>query len=512
MPPFNFGEIKIAVDGDTSQARPVPETPFRVLLLGNFSGSGSKKPLSSRKPVQVDRDNFDHVLAAFHPELKLRLDDEGRDEDLANLQFSDLDDFHPDRLLERVAMFRKLRDMRARLADPATFSDAAAEFGLGGRAKPREAAPTSAPQPSPLALGNLLDDMIEQTEARAQTRPPAESDLQKFVRRVTEPHLVSATDPRQSEILALIDRALSAQMRALLHVPEFQALEAAWRAVFLMVRRIDTDEMLKLYLVDLSKDELTADLNSSPDLRATFTYRLLAGDAINSFGGEPWAAIVGNYNFGTTRAHAELLGRLAKIARAAGAPFLAAASPALLGCKSFSATPHARDWTAPADGDSASAWTALRSLPEASAVGLAIPRFLLRLPYGKQTDPIESFSLEEMPGDPEHNEAEHEDYLWGNPAFVCALLLAQSFSESGWDLRPGQRAELDRLPAHIYQHDGVSEVKPCAEALMTVDTADRIMESGLMPLASMKGQDEVRLLRFQSIAQPPSALAARWTR
>jgi type VI secretion system protein ImpC len=512
MPPFNFGEIKIAVDGDTSQARPVPETPFRVLLLGNFSGSGSKKPLSSRKPVQVDRDNFDHVLAAFHPELKLRLDDEGRDEDLANLQFSDLDDFHPDRLLERVAMFRKLRDMRARLADPATFSDAAAEFGLGGRAKPREAAPTSAPQPSPLALGNLLDDMIEQTEARAQTRPPAESDLQKFVRRVTEPHLVSATDPRQSEILALIDRALGAQMRALLHVPEFQALEAAWRAVFLMVRRIDTDEMLKLYLVDLSKDELTADLNSSPDLRTTFTYRLLAGDAINSFGGEPWAAIVGNYNFGTTRAHAELLGRLAKIAHAAGAPFLAAASPALLGCKSFSATPHARDWTAPADGDSASAWTALRSLPEASAVGLAIPRFLLRLPYGKQTDPIESFSLEEMPGDPEHNEPEHEDYLWGNPAFVCALLLAQSFSESGWDLRPGQRAELDRLPAHIYQHDGVSEVKPCAEALMTVDTADRIMESGLMPLASMKGQDEVRLLRFQSIAQPPSALAARWTR
>ena len=508
MPPFNFGEIKIAVDGDSSQARPVPETPFRLLLLGDFSASGSKQPISSRKPVQVDRDNFDDVLAAFHPELKINLGDE----EPATLKFSDLDDFHPDRLLERLDMFRKLRNIRARLADPATFADAAAEFGLGGRAKPLEEAQSTTPQASPSALGSLLDDMIEQTEARAQTRPAAESDLQKFVRRVTEPHLVSAADPRQSEILALIDRALGAQMRALLHVSDFQSLEAAWRAVFLLVRRIDTDEMLKLYLVDLSKDELAADLNSSLDLRTTFAYRLLAGDAINSVGGEPWAAIVGDYAFAATRAHAELLGRLAKVAHAAGAPFLAAASPALLGCKSFSATPNARDWTAPADSDSVSAWAALRSLPEASAVGLAIPRFLLRLPYGEQTDPIESFSFEEMPRDPEHNEPEHEDYLWGNPAFVCALLLAQSFSESGWDLRPGQRAELGRLPAHIYPHEGSSEVKPCAEALMTLDTADRIIESGLMPLASVKGQDEVRLLRFQSIAQPLTALVGRWTR
>jgi type VI secretion system protein ImpC len=140
-------------------------------------------------------------------------------------------------------------------------------------------------------------------------------------------------------------------------------------------------------------------------------------------------------------------------------------------------------------------------------VGLAIPRFLLRLPYGKETDPIESFPFEEMPGEPAH-----EDYLWGNPAFVCALLLAQSFSESGWDLHPGQRAELDRLPVHIYQHEGVSEVKPCAEALMTVDTADQIMERGLMPLASIKGKDELRLIRFQSIAQPLRALAASWLR
>jgi type VI secretion system protein ImpC len=159
----------------------------------------------------------------------------------------------------------------------------------------------------------------------------------------------------------------------------------------------------------------------------------------------------------------------------------------------------------PADSEGASAWTALRELPEATAVGLVIPRFLLRLPYGKQTDPIESFSFEEMSEEPVHT-----DYLWGNPAFVCALLLAQSFSESGWELHPDQRANLDRLPLHVYPHDGQSEIKPCAEALMTVNTADRIMESGFMPLASLKGKDEVRVVRFQSIAKPVRALAGRW--
>ena len=504
MPPFNFGQINISVDGETSQARPEPDAPFHILLLGNFSGHGSGKPLTARKPVLVDRDNFDEVLAGFRPELRLGL---GNEEDVM-LQFSEFDDFHPDRLFERVAMFRKLRELRARLQDPDTFGEAAEELGLRrGASKPRQVERGTTPPASPLVLGNLLDDMIEQTEARSESRPPAEDDLQKFVRRVTEPHLVANADPQQAEILALVDRALGNQIRALLHVPEFQALESAWRAVFLLVRRAETDELLKVFLIDLSKEELAGELKSSPDLRSTWTYRLLAGNATGSSSREPWAAIVGNYTFGATRADAELLGRLAKIARAADAPFVAGASSVLLGCDSIAATPNASDWSLPADDESVAAWSALRGLPEANAVGLVLPRFLLRLPYGKKTDPIESFSFEEMPEEPEH-----DNYLWGNPAFVCALLLAQSFSESGWDLRPGQRSELDRLPVHIYQHDGDSEVKPCAEALMTVDTAERIMEGGFMPLASMKGQDEVRLVRFQSIAQPLRALAGRWVR
>jgi type VI secretion system protein ImpC len=130
---------------------------------------------------------------------------------------------------------------------------------------------------------------------------------------------------------------------------------------------------------------------------------------------------------------------------------------------------------------------------------------LLRLPYGAATDPVESFSFEEMPDTPEH-----EDYLWGNPAFACALLLAQSFSDSGWQMRPGEHSEINGLPLHAYKQNGDSELKPCAEALLTERAAGKILENGLMPLVWLKSQDSVRLLRFQSVAKPLRALAGRW--
>jgi type VI secretion system protein ImpC len=350
-------------------------------------------------------------------------------------------------------------------------------------------------------------------------------DLERFVRRVTEPHLAAVPDSRQAEVLAVIDRALSSQMRALLHVPAFQALEAAWRAVFLLVRRLETDSQLKLYLIDISKPELAEDLGGSQDLpsadlpradlrsadlrskdlRSAGLFRLLVDRSVGTPGAEPWALVVGNYTFGPNRQDASILARLAQIASAAGAPFLAGASPRAVGCESFAETPYPEDWKAEAEGDDSAAWAALRQLPEAGYLGLALPRFLLRLPYGPTTDPVESFSFEEMPDSPAH-----EDYLWGNPAFACALLLAQSFSDNGWQMRPGAPSELDGLPLHVYKRDSDSELKPCAEALLTERAAGKILERGPMPLVWLKGQDAVRLVRFQSMAEPLGALKGKW--
>jgi type VI secretion system protein ImpC len=512
--PFNFGEIKLTVGGDTSPAIPDPETPFCIALIGDFSGRVNRgicepKSIASRPLALIDRDNFDEALAKLGAEIQLPLGKSG----MSRFRFAELDDFHPDRIFERALIFQRLREVRTRLNDPATFAEAAEELGLVYNQK--ATSEPSQPEPcspvvasvSRLASGSLLDEMIEQTEALpSEDRPSRADELQEFVRRVTQPHLVAAADPRQADAIAVIDRATSAQMRALLHTHDFQALEAAWRAVFLLVRRIETSSQLKLYLIDVSKPELARDLGSASDLRATGAYRLFVEKSVGTPGAEPWAVIAGNYIFGAGREDAELLVRLAKVASAAGAPFVAGASPRLLGCESFATTPEARDWRGLHDADAAEAWTALRGLPEARSVGLALPRFLLRLPYGRKTAPVEAFDFEEMPDGPSH-----EDYLWGNPAFACALLLAQSFAKYGWEMGPSLISEIDGLPLHVYEYNGESGLKPCAEALLTEDSAERILENGLMPLASLKGRDAVRLVRFQSVAEPLRTLIGRWS-
>lgn len=509
--PFDFGGVNLTAGEDSSGAHPTEETPFCIAILGDFSGRANRgisdaKTVGKRRAWLVDRDNFDEVLARSGAEIQLPMDESGT----LRLRFSEIDDFHPDRIFQHLEIFGKLRDLRARLQDPSSFEKAAEELGLRSRDSASQPAAPAAPAVAPgavqLASGSLLDEMIAQTESRGvadRPRRPAD-EIHDFAQRVVAQHLVSTPDPRQPEIVAVIDRAIGSLMRAILHNPDFQALEAAWRAAFLLVRQLETGSQLKLYLFDISKHELAADLSSAPDLRDTGTYRLLVEQSIETPGAEPWSIIVGNYNFGSATEDVQLLSRMAKIASRARAPFLAAASPSLLGCASWASTPQPRDWKA-APPELAQAWAELRRLPEANAVGLAVPRFLLRLPYGKKTSPLESFDFEEFPETPVH-----EDYLWGNPGFAVALLLSQSFSEAGWKMRPGSATELDRLPLHIHVRAGESESKPCSEVCLTEDAVERVLEAGLMPLVSFKNQDRVRLGRFQSIADPPRSLAGRW--
>ena len=512
---FSLGEVNVdvSVGRDRAPCHADPDTPFRIAILGDFSGRVNRSicevgaGLANRRVVALDRDNFDEVLAKLGAGIDLPIDDRP-----LSLRFVELDDFHPDRIFERVEIFQKLRQMRQRLADPETFAEMLREMRLGPAHAAEAAKPLTPPGPprpvhadiGRLTSGSVLEQALAATEGQPEGSRPsrAPDELRTFVERVVEPHLVAAADPRQAEMIAAVDRATGAQMRALLHVPDFQALESAWRALFWLVRNVQTNERLKLYLLDVSKAELAADLATADDLRLTGVYKLLVEQTVGTPGAEPWAVLAGNYTFGPSREDARLLGRLAKVACAAGAPFLAAASPRALGCESVSELPHPRDWKSLADSDDTHAWAALRQLPEAFYLGLALPRFLLRLPYGKNTDRTELFDLEEMPPIPVH-----ADYLWGNPVFACAFLLAQAFSEYGWEMRPGTHSEIDGLPLHTYREDGESRLMPVAEVLLTEDAVEQILDHGLMPLVSLQGRDAVRLARFQSIADPPTSLA-----
>jgi type VI secretion system protein ImpC len=504
---FSFAEVGIDVSpGRTGVAEPPePEEAFEMALLGDFSGRANRgrvdAKLSQRRALTVDRDNFDAVLSRLAAELQVTLG-----EARLAVAFRELDDFHPDRLFERLELFQGLRRTRDELLDPATFQRAAS--ALRAPEPPPPPPPPVTPQRvAGLSLDDLLAQAVQETEGRtgeAPAPPRVRDEFSQLIHDIVAPHLVPGAPPEQARLVAELDAAIGGQLRALLHQADFQALEAAWRGLFFLVRRLETGPSLRLHLLDISKAELAADLAGGDDVRRSQTWKLLVEQTVGTPGAALWSLLVGNYVFEATREDIDLLGRLAVVARQAGAPLLAGVSPRILGCESLAQTPDPDDWQ-PLAPEWSEAWETLRRSREAAWLALALPRFLLRLPYGRETDPIERFAFEELPAP-----AVHAAYLWGNPAFACACLLGQAFTEYGWRFRPGQVFELDGLPAHIYLEDGEPVLKPCAETLLTERAAEEILDRGPMPLLSVRSRDAARILRFQSVARPAARLAGRW--
>jgi type VI secretion system protein ImpC len=300
-------------------------------------------------------------------------------------------------------------------------------------------------------------------------------------------------------------------MKSILHHPQFQALESAWRALDFLVNRLETGTELKLYLLDISFDEFRADLRSDEDLRNAGLYKLLVEDTVGTPGAQPWALLAANYVFDFSGGDPGLVERLSLLAEQARAPFVAGATSHLLGCESLFETPDPDDWRDSLSPQIEEWWKSVCALPSAAYVGFGLPRFLIRLPYGKKTEPTEEFEFEEIVdhgNDAFARRSKHESYLWANPAFAIAFLLGKGFSESGWDFRPSDNMEIESLPMHIFQRDGEAEIKPCAEVLLTLRAAEKIIDRGLMPLLSMKDSDTVRLGMFQAITG--SRLAGPW--
>jgi type VI secretion system protein ImpC len=463
MPKPSYVSVTLDVDPE-AQPRPVEpqaDTPFRILVMGDFSGRANRgePPPERLKPYLIDRDNFDQILARMRPELELGARGRG-----LVLRFRELEDFHPDRIY-RQDVFQKSLAARPRVAPEAP--------------PPAPPPPASPPPPDLRSItgGSLLDSVLEYTESQPVRRHDA---LQEFVERAVAPHTALREDPHLAAEKADTAAEAGQLMRAVLHHSAFQALEAAWRGLDWLVRGLETGPQLKVYALDLSQADLAGKLR---ELRA-----LLLDEAAGTLGGDPWSLVAGNYTFARTESDMRLLAELARVIRASGAVFVAEADPKNADSQ-----------------DAERLWQALRHSPAAASVGLALPRFLLRLPYGEKTDTLDSFPFEEMPGAPDHRA-----YLWCNPAFACAYLLGQSFSSDGWDLRPGTHARITGLPLHVYESDGESQLQPCAEVLMTEADAEGILEEGYMPLVSIKNQDAVQWLRFQSIAHPLAPLSGAW--
>jgi len=518
--PIKFESIAVSMSAgeDATAANPSPDTPFRMLILGDFSGRANRKKdaggsgIQDRKIVAIDRDNDESVMEKM--EAALRLDVGGGDGPEVKLEFAELDDFHPEQIYFRTDLFAKLRETRKKLLDPDTFEETAAK--LSGRPatekKPEKRIPEDKPDAqmpdvSKETSAGLLDQILasDTADSASEARQQPRSDWDRFLEKIVSPYLVVDHSREQDALVEGIDASIAALMGGILHHPDFQALEAAWRAVRLVVRRLETGETLKLYLLDVTRKELAADLTGSDDIRDTEIYKKLAAASRQSAGMAPWAAIGGMYTFEKSRPDAILLARLGALGQMLGAPFIGAADESLIGCEKIAATPDPADWNRTAAPEDEKVWQAIRSLPEAQWVGLVLPRFLVRLPYGENTDPVDAFDYEEMPGEPRH-----ADYLWASPVFACMLVLGKTFTRRGWDFSVGIENDIDGLPLHTCRQAGETTVKPCAEVLFSDRALEKVQDRGVMALLSYREQDRVRLAGLRSIASPSAPIAARW--
>ncbi len=210
------------------------------------------------------------------------------------------------------------------------------------------------------------------------------------------------------------------------------------------------------------------------------------------------AIVLGIYTFGLQ--DQSLLKALGALAQAYHTAFVAGASPEMVGCSSFGSQPDPDDWVR---GPGLDGFDALRRMSEAAYLGLLMPRFLLRQPYGAGSDPIEAFPFEEMLSQPEH-----ESYLWGSSAVLCGYLLADAYATDGPDTRLG--GEIIGLPMHTFTAHGETHVKPCAEAWLTDKAADVILNRGIMPVTSIRGRDAVEIKGLRAFSLPPKPLPIRF--
>jgi type VI secretion system protein ImpC len=455
------------------EVREIDDSRRRILILGDFSGRAHRRaegePIEGRAPRRIDRDDVDAVVRLLKPEVHIQLD---ASSGALVAPISSLDDFHPDRLLERVPFLRALRDAK------------------GGAAVRSPASAPSAPvrpvdASSALSSGSLLDQVLDVTPnagaapANAPSVPavaPARDDLSAFVQRAVAQHRVDQPNPDARENDRRVDAALAATLRVILHDRAFIAVESLWRGIDFLTRRLDTDESLQVFVLDLTKSELAASAGGNGALRKILT------DA------RGWSLAAAAFDFGAEEI--ATLGGLARLASESAVPMVVGARPSLVGADSFASDPD--EW-----GGAPAEWDAWRSSPEARYLAVALPHLLMRVPYGKNTDACETLAFEEF----DDGNAPHAALAWGSAVFACALILG----ESGDGATQGT---IGGLPLYVAKRDGIPEAAPCAEVLLSQRVLQRLLDSGFTPLASEREGDRVRLPRIQSVASPTARLAS----
>ena len=297
--------------------------------------------------------------------------------------------------------------------------------------------------------------------------------------------------------IADIDRLLSAQLNEVMHHPEFQKLEAAWRGLHYFVMQSETSTQLKIRVLNVSKDEVRKDLEKAVEFDQSALFKKVYEEEYGMFGGAPYGALIGDYEFGRNPQDIGLLEKLSNVAAAAHAPLFTAANSALMGLDSFTDLPNPRDLAKKFETPDYAKWKSFRESDDSRYVGLALPHILMRLPYGPETVPVETFNFKEQV-----DGTDHSKYVWGNAAYAIGARLTDAFAKYGWcaairGVEGGGR--VDGLPTHTFRTDDGEIAMKCPTEIAITDRREKeLSDLGFIPLVHCKGTDFAAFFGMQS--------------
>jgi type VI secretion system protein ImpC len=369
--------------------------------------------------------------------------------------------------------------------------------------KPEKAAAQSAEAKT--MESSLLDQIVDQGRFGKEqvARERGRDMVKEFVAQVLEGEMKLSRDADATinSRVAQIDHLISLQLNEILHHPAFQKLEASWRGIKYMMDQSETSSMLKIRVLNVSKKELLRDLQRAPEFDQSVMFKKVYEDEFGIFGGEPFGALVGDYEFSKHPEDIELLEKVSQVAAGAHAPFLTAAAPELLNLDSFSQLGDPRDIGKIFDSTEFAKWKSFRASEDSRYVGLTMPRVLMRLPYGKDTKPVDDFNYEEgVDG------TDHSKYLWGNAAYALGARLTQAFAQYGWcaSIRGVEGGGLvEGLPTHTFRTDEGDVALKCPTEVAITDRREKeLADQGLIPLVHCKGTDYAAFFSVQSSNKP----------
>jgi len=304
-------------------------------------------------------------------------------------------------------------------------------------------------------------------------------------------------------LIASIDKKLTEQINQILHHADFQKLEGAWRGLHHLVNHTETDEMLKIRVMNISKQELGKTLKKYKGTawdQSPF-FKKLYEEEYGQFGGQPYGCLVGDYHFDHSAPDCEMLSEIAQIAAACHAPFISGAAPSTLQMDSWQELANPRDLTKIFQTPEYAAWRSLRESEDSRYIGLTMPRFLSRLPYGSRTNPVSEFDFEE-----ETEGQDHSKFAWANSAYAMATNINQSFKAFGWCSRIRgieSGGAVEGLPVHTFPtDDGGVDMKCPTEIAISDRREAELAKNGFMPLVHRKNSDFAAFIGAQSLQKP----------